>query len=434
MSGGPDLSDPLSRFRLRDSDHTDLFGIFMAVHALPGAVMLLHTTVGCKFKTQLHLVHHDWMRESHNQRLWTGVDDVRLIKGSGERLIEFATTWYERRRPQLFVVTTNTAVELSAFDVEAAVQVLRERLPCPVLLLKAPGYEGSMWRGYQRMVRAVLELCDFSEGQGQDEVAVIGYFMDRYEMDHAANLVELRRILSLIGLKVRAVLFGGDDVDTVLRAGRASGFVVLPYASDLCSYLHSKTNRPVIETGLPIGIEGTNSFLREVAKAMGVHRKLVEEAVERERGRAEARVRMAAKNLNQTTAALFLDTPMATAIYKYLSDLGVRVALVCLTDGQDASGFTKASRVEGNTEVISGASRDEAIRALYRLRDREKVQLVVGSAVQQAALEREHLPIVELGYPSSTKHWLYPMPYIGYNGALALAQRFLDCASEALAF
>ena len=119
MSDLPDISE----FELRDHDGADLFGLFLGVHALPGAILLLHTTVGCKFKTQMHLAEHDWARrDSHNRRLWTGVDDVRIIRGSGPRLLEFALTWYERRKPELLLVTTNAAVELSSPDVEAAVE------------------------------------------------------------------------------------------------------------------------------------------------------------------------------------------------------------------------------------------------------------------------------------------------------------------------
>ena len=431
----------LSPYELRDSDHTDLFGIFMAVHALPGAVLLLHTTVGCKFKTQLHLAHHDWMRESHNQRLWTGVDDVRLIRGSGERLVEFATTWYERRKPELFLVATSTAVELSAFDVESAVETLRRTLPCPVILMKAPGYDGSLWRGYRRVVRAALGLVDWSRPPEPSSIAIAGYLMDRYEMDHAANLNELRRLFGLLGLKASTILFGGEEVSQVLGASAARAVIALPYAHDLVTSPVPLGGRPVVPTDLPIGLEGTSAFLRAAADGLGLDRALVDLVIRREQGRAAPRIALAAKQLRGARAALFLDTPTAAAVHAFASQMGVQVDLVCLTDGEEASeeAFWSASTRLGaaparRPEILVGPSRDGAMRALFRLRDRARVQLVVGSSFQQAVLSREWATTVEIGYPSSTKHWIYPMPWMGYNGAVALAQRFLDAASENLAY
>ena len=61
---------------------SQLFETEQVTYLLPGAwqnindaLLLLHTTVGCKFKTQRHLVEHDRARESHNRRVWTGVDE-----------------------------------------------------------------------------------------------------------------------------------------------------------------------------------------------------------------------------------------------------------------------------------------------------------------------------------------------------------------------
>ena len=84
----------ISAFELGDLDHSDLFGAFLAVHALPGSVMFLHATVGCKFKTQMHLAEHDWRRESNYDRIWTGVEDLQLIAGSGPALVETVMLWY----------------------------------------------------------------------------------------------------------------------------------------------------------------------------------------------------------------------------------------------------------------------------------------------------------------------------------------------------
>ncbi len=423
----------LSEFELRDQDHTDLFGIFLGVHALPGAVLFLHTTVGCKFKTQMHLVDHDWFRESHNQRLWTGVDDARLIAGSGRRLVEFAQTWTERRRPALAVVATNAAVELSALDVEAAVEELRRRLPCPVLLLKAPGYGGGLHRGYRRLLQAVWPLLSWERPARDDHVALAGYLFDRYERDHAANLQEVRRLLQALDLRLSGVAFGGEPYDELRETLPLAGTVaLLPLARGILP----PGGRRVADVDLPVGLTGSAAFLRGVGKAAGVDPGRVEAVIDRETARAVPLIAHAARRLQGVRAGVFLDTAMAAAVTAFLLDMGLEVPFVALTDRDDADeGRFRAalSRLApagapAPEVVLRGPSRNESLRRFLEVAAERPVPVAVGSAVQRLVLNRHLTFVVELGYPATQRHALYPMPFFGFNGAVALAQRVMDAA------
>lgn len=423
----------LSEFELHDQDHTDLFGIFLGVHALPGAVLFLHTTVGCKFKTQMHLVDHDWERESHNERLWTGVDDARLIAGSGRRLVEFARTWYERRRPSLAVVATNAAVELSAFDVEAAVEELRRSLPCPVLLLKAPGYEGGLHRGYRRFMEAVWSLLKWDLPQ-HDHVALVGYLFDRYEMDQAANLQEIRRLLQALDLRLSGVMFGGERFEALCDAiPRAKTVILLPLARGL----QVPNGRRVVEVDLPLGLAGSQAFLRKVGQAAGLDQGRVESVIEREMSRAVPRIAHAARRLQGVRAGVFLDTAMAAAVTAFLLDLGMEVPFVALTDREDADDVRFREALERLAPagapvpevVLCGPSRNESLRRFLQAAARRPIPVAVGSAIQRLVLNRHLTFVVELGFPATGRHALYPMPFLGFNGAVALAQRVLDAAN-----
>ncbi|HOD07197.1 MAG TPA: nitrogenase component 1 [Myxococcota bacterium] len=434
----------IGRFELRDSDAGDLLGIFMGVHALPGAIMLLHTTVGCKFKTQLQISDHDWGRESHNQRLWTGVDDARIIQGSGRRLVEFATTWYERRRPELFVVTTNASVELSAFDVASAVDELRMRLPIPVLYLKAPGHEGSLYSGYRRWLRALMPLLDPADGGdgAARSVAIGGYMMDRFEMDHAANVNELRRMLTACGLDCRGALLDGSPWTRLRTAGRARNFIWLPDGHGVAE--DAGDGRKHIETDLPLGLNGTTVFLERLGKDLGLQSDIIESFRDRELTRAVPLINRALPVMSGARVAVFQPTALAAALTAFLVELGCEVPLVCLTDATDASvgkffdacgrlgtAFDDESQPEKaclahRPRVLAGLSRNEQYLAFVQECEREFIGLVVGTSHQKALLRRSDVRVIEMGFPCASKHWLYPTPSLGYNGAVALVQRLVD--------
>jgi nitrogenase molybdenum-iron protein alpha/beta subunit len=432
----------LEQFELRDVDSTDLLGIFMGVHAVPGVIMLLHTTVGCKFKTQLQITDHDWGRESHNQRLWTGVDDAKIIVGSGERLIEFGTTWYQRRKPDVFIVTTNASVELSAFDVEAAVRELQLRLPIPVIYLKAPGHEGTIFGGYKRFIEAVLPLLDKPSSQvtgqksGSPSVVVGGYFFDRFEMEHAANINELRRLLTGCGMTWAGALFDGSPWEKVKRCGAADNFVWLPYGHAVAGTAdHASDGRTHLETDLPVGLTGTSVFLDRLCERFGLDRTVVDAVKDRELAKAVPLIKRAAKVLAGTRVAVFLDTPAAAAVTSFLSELDIEVPLVFLTDAAPAP--TQALALFDDTcarlgasfphkpEVHAGISRNEQYRIFMEESARDSIPLVIGSSQQKRAFHGD-IRVIEMGYPAAEKHWLYPVPWLGYNGAIALTQRLLD--------
>jgi nitrogenase molybdenum-iron protein beta chain len=427
-----------STYRLRDTDHTDLFGAYLAIHAIPDALLLLHTTVGCKFKTQRHLVEHDRARESHNRRVWTGVDDVQMIRGSAESLDAFARTWHERRRPGLLAIATNATVELTGLDIDAVVAGLRRDLPCPVIAVRAPGYDGTMWRGYRRVVDAVAGLADWSRPAAASSVALVGYLFDRYERDHAANLAEVRRLLAAVGLDTAGVLLGGEPVASVLEAASAATLVTLPYAHPLADGLASRTGRTVARADLPIGLKGTAEFLRTVAAAAGVDATRVEGVIERELARAAPLVARVAQHTERLRVAVYLDTPMAAAVTAYLAELGVEVPLVCLADGEEASveAFHEATRrldapLPDQPRVVPAPSRDRGIELYREAASVEPVPVVVGSSVQRDGLAGLDVAVIELGFPSAGKHWVYPVPFMGFNGAVAIAQRLMDARERA---
>jgi nitrogenase molybdenum-iron protein alpha/beta subunit len=428
----------LEKFRLRPVDHTDLFGIFMGVHAIPNTVMLLHTTVGCKFKTQMHLVDHDWFSESHNQRLWTGVDDVRLIQGSGKRLLQFATTWYERRHPELFVVTTNAAIELSAFDVEAAVQELQATLPCPVILLKAPGHEGSYQRGYRRFIEAICELVDWDVKPQEKRVSLVGYLFDRFEMDHAANLSELRRLLLAAGLEPGVNLLEGRKLGVLANVAKSQIIGVLPVAKTMISTFEKLPDRKVVSLDLPIGLNGTAQFLRTLVAAAGGNLDELETVIDREMARAVPLIAHGARRLKGTRVAIFQDTPTAIALAAFLWELDCEVPLVALSETEPVDPQVFFDGIErlgvkfaNQPVVLSNASRDGGLAEYRRLVEEDPIPVVIGSSLQKAALGAGQAAVIELGYPSVYKHSLFPVPWLGFNGALALVQRLVDALNYA---
>jgi nitrogenase molybdenum-iron protein alpha/beta subunit len=260
---------------------------------------------------------------------------------------------------------------------------------------------------------------------------------DRYEMDHAANLSELRRLLGLLGLRTGCVLLGGEELARLRRVASAGTIVTLPHAHAIEGELATITGRRTVATDLPVGFAGTSAFLRRVAAATGVAPERVEAAIDRELARAAPPVARVADRLKGLRVAVALDTPMAAAVTAWLTELGVTVPIVCLTDGEEAdeAAFLAAAERMGaafreRPVILAGASRNRALAAMRQEAARRPIPVVVGSSFHQLHIWGGWV-VVEIGYPSIEKHWPYPMPWLGFNGAVALVQRLCDAVGHA---
>lgn len=421
-----------SRFHIPLDNQRPLFGVFLACHAIPDSLDIMHTAVGCKPKAQRQISSHDRMREAQNKMVWSDVDESLLITGSAERLHDM-TVETVARREQVGVVfiTTSTAMEMTSLDVPSVVERIRAHVRCPVVYVPTPGFAGDLHEGYQRVVRAVVELCDWSAGpRERDGVNLVGYLFDRYEHDHAMSLHEVRRLLAGLGLKVVSTLLSGTPMAGLLMAPRAELNIVLPWAASIRSSVEGTSGRPCIDVDLPLGVANTTRFIREVAARRHVAPNRVEHLVESETARIEPLLRVARERLSGSRMAVLADTPTAAGLAGLAADLGMRTVLVGLLDrtlgGREAleHALVRSDR-ELDCTVLESPTAQQTATALHEL-GADAPHVIVSPDVWLPPHLTADAGRVQLGIPSNLKHAIYAQPVLGYRGAVSLSQRLMD--------
>ncbi|HOX44674.1 MAG TPA: nitrogenase component 1 [Myxococcota bacterium] len=424
--------DPLEAYALRPLTQGGLFGVFLATCAIEGALDVLHAGVGCKGKTQRLLVEHDWGRESHTQLGWTELGEAEWIHDAAEPLVRNGIELCRRRNPQLMIVSASSAVELTGVDLACAVARLRAAVPCPVAFVPHAGDAPDLWSGYAAVLAAVLELVPWGEPMAERHtVSFFGHFFHRHELDQAANLVELRRLLESLGLALGPVFLGGEPPSSLLRAHRSDLLVRLPYAGTSARELAERTRRKVLDGPLPLGLTATSRWLRAMGRLLALDAALVDRLVEREEKKTRPRLELARRALAGRRLAVLADSPSAAAWCGLGLELGLRPCLVALLD-RSLGGETAFEHLLGS----AGHARPPGLTVLQapslrRLRGSlealaEPPELVVRPDLSLRGSPWEALPSVETGYPAPHHHAIYPMPEFGYAGAVAQAQRLLD--------
>lgn len=444
-------ADPLEPYRLKSLEQGQYTGCALLVNLLQDALLLQHTGVGCKHKGVSQLATHDAGRTLPWRTGWTEIGDRELITGASIRLGPYGRTWIARQRPRLVVTLSVTFLDLSGEDVVEEVKRLDLQHPdTHVVYAKVPGHTGDLFSGWTTTLLTIVQRFDWSQPADRaDEVGLLGYFYDRIELDHAANVDVVGRLLGGLGLRLGPVVPSPGRFDDWAALPRAGTLVALPHLRPALPKLQGLTKRPLAVAPLPMGQRGTAAFLRAVGAAAGVPAATVEAAVRTGWDTVERSLAVARERLRDVRVAVIAEAPSAAGWMALLEELGVQVVLVGLKgrtlggrEALEAELEAVGARLPAGATVLEDPSlvavRD-AVRGLWKQR---RLDGVLGSATDFNVLGTLPLsdfvgpwtggvPVapglfrLEIGFPYKEYHCTMGMPFLGWEGMLVVAQRLL---------
>ena len=476
---------------IRASSHTPFFGVYLASHAIPDSLCMCHASVGCKVKTQQHLVDHDGVADAHNRRRYSQFIDEDLIQGSTQQLEEEIAAFQGRRDSKVVLIDSSTPISLQGQSLAPVCRRLEDKLGVHVVAVDARNYDADLWQGYDAAMATLLARQDWPalDQTVADEIAVVGYPFDRYEPDHTGTVAELRRLLFGIGLQARAVWLAGEPYATLQRITQARHVVLLPWAQEHTEKALRAAGRTPIRAGLPMGLDGTSRWLRDIAKAVdaaerdqppppsdakaGSRLQRAERVVQHENARIKELYALAHRRLSGRGFAAFGEAPRVAGVAALLMEVGMIPACLGTThfslggpvevermlreqfgrelpggvhwladptpaqlrslarDRAEFWGRSGPSRGQGGDDRRDGGPRggDGAYAGPPpndgALPALARAEVVVGTTLDRDELEAADLPFVEFGFPSERYHAIFPAPWMGSNGALRMLERVL---------
>ena len=314
-------------------------------------------------------------------------------------------------------------------------RILREALAGsgkPAFLLpRRSAMSGDWLDGYAAVLEALAAGMDLDGAQPEAEtVALVGYFMDRNEGDHWGNLKELERILRALGLKTACVWLSGRPYEALRQVRRASAVISLPHARKAGGLLAKRLGVPLVEAGLPFGLEATRRFVEQLGREFD--RQAQAEAF------IAAELDEIAPKLQWTVPHAFLgrrfafsgDPHYAAGFLEQIEDLGGRVEGTLVVGGAghlpEAQRKALARRPGTAFEPVP-----QEVSALWGGFAAGGVDLIVGSAFAFAQVDRGRRWL-EFGYPSEDTHFLRDEPFLGFQGALAFLSRVANEVTKGL--
>ncbi len=177
---------------------------------------------------------------------------------------------FDRFSPQAMLVGASCTAELIQDDPGGLAQALD--LPIPVVPLELPSYQRKEnWGAAETFLQVVRALARRIEGERGSAPSCNILGPTALGFRHRDDCREIRRLLEAIGIEVRVVAPWEASPADIGRLPEAHFNVVLyPETAGLAaSWLQRRFSQPATRS-IPIGVRGTEDFIREVAGLAGL--------------------------------------------------------------------------------------------------------------------------------------------------------------------
>lgn len=404
------------------------------LNSLPDNVVLLHSALGCGSCTHSQNANvrmgsnTRWGKATDGIWLSTSLDESDVING-GETKLEKAIIEADRRyRPATITIVAGCVPGIIGDDIDGVAQNLQSQVSARLLPVHCEGFKTKIWATaydvvYHTIGRNLLHEQGIDSPKPEDELKVL---QEQERLKRTVNLMnvssmgridelELERLLGGIDLEVN-VFPVFSHPDSFIKATRAAlSISTCPTHDDyFLGYLQERFNVPSIIKHMPIGIDNTSLWLRDVAKVFGA-----EEQAERLIAAEEAELKSALEEFRPlfTGKKVFISAGefRALATAKLLQEIGFEVVGIrSFHHDEFANGEYEKLAADASSDYVVDIANVQPFEEANLLK-RLKPDLFLGHA-------NGNMTAAKLGIPT---HVIYNtgLSYIGYRGVFEIARR-----------
>jgi len=232
-------------------------GALWAAFSIRDARTIFHSPPGCYLMQHMNTLCNEWNPDFYSTCLSFG----NIMQGAEDRLEEVMRKAISEG-PEAIIVVTSPSVEITGEDVEGVVN----KVGFNKTVIIHPPLGGTLHEGKEKAFLSLLTLMEPSLKKRDKAVNLIGPTLNTFNW--RADVYELKRILSRIGVTVNAVLTANGTVQQIERAPQASLNVCLyPFdcGVEMAKAMEEKFKVPYVANHIPIGFEETALWVEEIA-------------------------------------------------------------------------------------------------------------------------------------------------------------------------
>jgi nitrogenase molybdenum-iron protein beta chain len=212
----------------------------------------------------------------------SNIAENNIVFGGEDRLEEQIENSLEILDADLYIVVTGCQVEIIGDDAVSVANRYRDR---KVIGTSTPGFLGNTFKGYDAVLNAIIrEVIEVTKEKEEKTVNILGV-VPGHDVFYRGNLDEIKRLLSLIGIKANTFFGTGERIADIRSYGKAALNIVLSGQAGLepAKTFEQVHGIPYITADAPIGPAGTEGFLQKLGKVLEIDPRLVQKVVKQEK-------------------------------------------------------------------------------------------------------------------------------------------------------
>jgi nitrogenase molybdenum-iron protein beta chain len=413
-----------------------LHGALATFGAIEGVVPVIHSTAGCGIQYQHGVTPFGGVVP--DSAAWgaplssSNIGEKHVVFGGGSRLREQLKNTVKVVKGDLYVVLTGCATEMVGDDIPAMTKEGREQ-GWPVIYANTPGFCGSVHRGYELAVKALIEQLPGLPSPvipPQPTLVNLLGVIPQQDAFWQGHLLQLERLLCDIGLTANPLVGLGRGVEGWWNLPQAAlNLVTSSWGRHAARLLEEKYGTPWVEIpGLPVGPQAVSNLLGLLESRL----QLNSERVAAFRASQEASFARQLERIApyyfaaefQREFAIVGESALVSGVTEFLvGTLGLIPKLVIITDPlpeQEEEEWSAVLCQKLDPFEATLAFNEDAgeIAALLRTAQPE---LVIGSSLERTVAADLNAPFLALSFPVGDR-LILNRGYAGYDGALALIE------------
>jgi nitrogenase molybdenum-iron protein alpha/beta subunit len=411
-------------------NHTYLNGLYLVINAIPGAYLLMdsppcgYDKVSSIEKT--HDLFSDLFRENSKHRICCTdihIDCCDVVNDRSDKILTGLFRLSRERDCSVIFLASMPVVAVTGISYAPLLNEFRKESQKPVVEVPFKSLKGDWLDGYEEALCALVGQLQLKKtAKKLNSVAIVGYLFDRNEGDHVANIGELNRILSALGIECVTTWLDGSSVRELRRIESAQKIISLPYARRAAKAIAQITGAELIEADMPLGIHSTKEWINKIAISFHKERR-ARIFIDEELKNVIPVVKLVSSIcLLEKTITIFNDPVLAVHLAKAFQELGLRVDELVIFGKQNFMKNLVCSSASNMLLLFEPSYKD-----VYDL-DISHADFLIGNSHIHNLMKTKNssVPFMEIGYPSFYYHALTMQPFLGFKGFLCLLNRMIN--------
>lgn len=396
----------------------------LTLATIKDTVSIIHAPVGCSSSLTCINIFNRFGQilrgENPQTGKWisTNLTDSDAIHGGAEKLTEAIIEADKRYNPKAIFIFSSCVSGIIGEDIDAVIGQTQKDISEPIIPVYCDGFKSKVWAsGYDGSFQGALNFLIKEPIEKSENLVNVINPITFGRTDE----IEVERLLNQLGFEANFI----PNFTTTEAIGKASeaaltASLCTTFSEYFAKTLNERFQVPYTEKLMPVGLENTDEWFREIARILGKEEE-VEVIIKSERARIQPKVDELKEKLKGKTAFVSAGQSRAIGIPNLLADLGIEIVGITAYhyDEVIADSFAKLEQRCGNfCTNVANVQPFEQTNILHR----EKPDLYFGHMGESVWATKEGIPT---GMVFNLSHL-----FVGYNGVVAFGNRILNLVNN----